>query len=523
MTIKFELYTGTNNGVSSPSQKPNTAYLKATDWDDYSFKTLFVLVVFDENGSRYDIGNVKIGRIKQNIGRSTDHIPKRFNQLEEGFFSLGQSEEYYSKIQSLEPNLRSNILTSLRDVVNNEELITIAMSENVFKTSLLRDISLTSVAGQFKRILQGGDIQTEFHFKYKIPQGPKTAGLELEFHVDPESNPPTNVHVLIGRNGVGKTHLLNNMVKALVGDDETIKKVGVFSVPLNENGMPYSLDGKEQLFAGVVSVAFSAFDPFEPYPERKDKSQGIRYSYIGLKRSTNRGGEFGTPMSRDMLTNEFVNSIVASITKGRFDRWLDAIKSLESDSLFRDLALSREFIEYEGDELKAFARKTFNKMSSGHAIVLLTITKLVEKVEEKTLVLLDEPEAHLHPPLLSAFVRALSDLLSHRNGVAIIATHSPVILQEVPKACVYKVSRSGLRAKPERPTIETFGENVGVLTREIFGLEVTESGYHKLLERELEKNKSYKRIVRRFDGQLGSEAKGILRGLILAIENGVEE
>jgi predicted ATP-dependent endonuclease of OLD family len=66
----------------------------------------------------------------------------------------------------------------------------------------------------------------------------------------------------------------------------------------------------------------------------------------------------------------------------------------------------------------------FNKLSSGHKVVLLTTTRLVETVEERTLVLLDEPEAHLHPPLLAAFVRALSDLLINRNGVAIIATPS---------------------------------------------------------------------------------------------------
>ncbi|MGN9540532.1 AAA family ATPase [Escherichia coli] len=63
-------------------------------------------------------------------------------------------------------------------------------------------------------------------------------------------------------------------------------------------------------------------------------------------------------------------------------------------------------------------------MSSGHAVVLLTLTRLVATVEEKTLVLIDEPESHLHPPLLSAFIRALSDLLLD-NGLSIIATHSP--------------------------------------------------------------------------------------------------
>jgi len=93
-------------------------------------------------------------------------------------------------------------------------------------------------------------------------------------------------------------------------------------------------------------------------------------------------------------------------------------------------------------EFSQRAEALFKRMSSGHAIVLLTVTKLVETVEEKTLVLLDEPESHLHPPLLSAFTRALSDLLVNRNGVAIIATHSPVVLQEVPKSCVSILRRT---------------------------------------------------------------------------------
>jgi predicted ATP-dependent endonuclease of OLD family len=83
------------------------------------------------------------------------------------------------------------------------------------------------------------------------------------------------------------------------------------------------------------------------------------------------------------------------------------------------------------------------------------VTRLVESVEERTLVLLDEPESHLHPPLLSAFVRALSDLLVNRNGAAIIATHSPVVLQEVPRECVWRlrdVDRAHARG-PGRPCV----------------------------------------------------------------------
>lgn len=137
-------------------------------------------------------------------------------------------------------------------------------------------------------------------------------------------------------------------------------------------------------------------------------------------------------------------------------------------------------------------------------------------MEDKTLILLDEPEAHLHPPLLPAFIRALSDLLINRNGVALIATHSPVVLQEVPQSCVWKIRRTGLRSVGERPEVQTFGENVGLLTREIFGLEVTQSGFHKMLRDAVAQRPSYDAVVRRFNNELGDEARATVQGLLAA-------
>jgi predicted ATP-dependent endonuclease of OLD family len=188
---------------------------------------------------------------------------------------------------------------------------------------------------------------------------------------------------------------------------------------------------------------------------------------------------------------------------------------LQADPIFNDAevsSLARSGVE--ADEIKVEARRLFRKLSSGHKIVLLTITCLVETVEEKTLVLLDEPEAHLHPPLLSAFVRALSDLLINRNGVALIATHSPVVLQEVPQSCVWKIRRAGTRSIAEGPEVQTFGENVGLLTREVFGLEVTQSGFHKMLRDAVAELPDYDRVVSRFNGELGDEARAIVQGLL---------
>lgn len=127
-------------------------------------------------------------------------------------------------------------------------------------------------------------------------------------------------------------------------------------------------------------------------------------------------------------------------------------------------------------------------------------------VSEKTLVILDEPELHLHPPLLSSFIRSLSQLLIKANGVAILATHSPIILQEVQKECVYKLSRemSTDFMQAVRPSNETFAEDIGSLTFDIFELEAIESGFYTLINQIVKENLSFEDSLQRFDGRMGT-------------------
>jgi len=235
--------------------------------------------------------------------------------------------------------------------------------------------------------------------------------------VEPDSEPPTNIHVLIGRNGVGKTYLLTLMTRALAEEGASRREVGRFVANAED-----SVD-EEALFANLVSVTFSAFDPFEPLPVPQNKATGMQYAYIGLKRiGTTADGKPRPPKSPSRLSGEFVESVLVCRTGARAARWRRALQMLENDPIFRDAAVT-DLVDLDADreELKRAASSLFKKLSSGHKVVLLTITRLVEKVEERTLVLLDEPEAHLHPPLLSAFVRALSDLLINRKRPAIQA------------------------------------------------------------------------------------------------------
>ena len=192
---------------------------------------------------------------------------------------------------------------------------------------------------------------------------------------------------------------------------------------------------------------------------------------------------------------------------------------LESDPIFERSNITPLIIMSKDDKTveqkeKEDATKLFEKLSSGHQVIILTLTRLVECITEKSLVILDEPENHLHPPLLAAFVRALSELLIDRNGVAIIATHSPVVLQEVPKSCVWKINRTGSEVTATRLEIESFGATIGALTREVFGLEVTKSGFHKMLEDEVAKGKTYAEILEIFNNELGDEARILLSTLL---------
>lgn len=511
-----------------PGKGSDIAYLKIDRWNDFSFTTMFYLCVFDVNGVRHDIGNIKIGFKGQDTSQSTHvKLKNTFSTLTSEFFSIGENLEFYKKMSKLDKHLRENLLRSLNDIAFMPDIINEVQDEEVFRVSLLRDLSLTSIKGQFSRVLNGKPALTDFKFAFERENSDELCSIKLNFNVKESSTPSTNIHALIGRNGSGKTTILNGMIEAITAPTST---AGRFID--TDYGLDMPIDSN--YFSSLISVSFSAFDPFEPPREQPNPSKGTCYFYIGLKDPNN----IGANRTLFELRSDFVKSLIDCfrITERR-ELWNETINKLCTDENFSLINLA-ELIdiyiqlrhETKGDEQvdsKEFQKLYLTKiqthlsnLSSGHAIVLFTITKLISTIEEKTLVLLDEPEGHLHPPLLSAFIRTLSELLFDKNGVAIIATHSPVVLQEIPKSCVWKINRIHETICPHRPNIETFGENVGILTREVFGLEVVTSGYHSLLSKSVKSGKTYDDILSDYKNQLGLEARSVLKSLVVSRDNG---
>lgn len=510
-----------------PSEGHDIGYLWTDNWNDwFEFTTLYVLTYFDANGTKHYLGGVKIGQFNMAENQRRPDLPVLFERLNTKFFSLGQDTDYYEAIGKLDHEVGRAILTALNDVVANDEVYQRARNERVTGTSLMRSVNERTLVNQFRRIVGGGARLTDYEFYYRGPTqiDPEFPPVELYFKVEPDSKPPSNIQVIIGRNGVGKSYLLNAMSRALVSSEEDVDKYGKFT----DDSIEQNTDLNSP-FANVVSVTFSAFDDFPIIPQSRNATKGVPYTNIGLRKPVRQSKGDETIESSTItqepieLSKDFIASVKACATgQQRRERWRRAIITLESDPIFEEANVTA-LLDIETNDLGRRAGQLFRRFSSGHKIVLLTITKLVERVEERTLVLMDEPEAHLHPPLLAAFIRAISALLINRNGVAIVATHSPVVLQEVPKSCVWKLRRNGGRAVVERPEIETFAENVGRLTHEVFGLEVTQSGFYKMITEAVGEHHGLKYVLRIFHNQIGLEGRALISSEVAQRDGSDEE
>ena len=505
--MKFEVLKYKDSKVNK-----NTFYLEYDAWDDFGYTITYNAFYMNDDGELLEIGSVKIAS-----NNCEDKHNKRleigsFEKLPDEFFSLGYSEEYYIKIKELGQELREKILTELNDIAYDSEIFDNVKKLHVTNHAVLRALNANTVSIQYRRIARGGAKQTAYNFHYisNTNESLDESQINVDFQVKPESNPPTNIHVIIGRNGVGKTRLMKNILGSIVTGED---KYGIFKISDEySSGLLSSSNSKENRLTNVIYVAFSAFDntSSEEYNIKEDMTPLIR---VGLPQKSDKSNE----NIFESIVKDFKESLNNCLNMNKYKLWKDTIENLYTDPIFKDVLMAEVIEDSNKINIKTI-ENTYKKLSSGHKIILLTLTKIIEHIEEKSLIILDEPENHLHPPLLSSFMRSLSQLVIFKNAVAIIATHSPVILQEVPKKCVKKLRRNGKIVKVDELERETFGENIGVLTREVFGYEAKNAGFHKLLVDAAKAKRDYDGVIKMFNEELGTEARVALQFILLELE-----
>lgn len=87
----------------------------------------------------------------------------------------------------------------------------------------------------------------------------------------------------------------------------------------------------------------------------------------------------------------------------------------------------------------------FNDLSSGEKVLISLVFYLYNSQEKKIfpkLLLLDEPDAHLHPSMAQQFLNVIKNVLVDKFGVQVImTTHSPSTVILAPEGSIYEMSR----------------------------------------------------------------------------------
>lgn len=140
-----------------PNSRNESAYLLVDNWDDwFAYSTMYTLIVMDASGEKQHIGSVKIGQVGMRPDQRRPDLEPSFDVLGEEFFSVGQDDTYYERLNKLGVALRDRVLTGLRDMAFDPRLLERALKEKVTGVSLLRSVTRATVQGQYARLAQGG-------------------------------------------------------------------------------------------------------------------------------------------------------------------------------------------------------------------------------------------------------------------------------------------------------------------------------------------------------------------------------
>ena len=208
------------------------------------------------------------------------------------------------------------------------------------------------------------------------------------------------------------------------------------------------------------------------------------------------------------LSDEFGGVVARIGESGRYDLFRETCEILSTDASFADLGND------PADTIQRDPVGLFRGWSTGHKIVMHAVASLVAYTEPKSIVLFDEPETHLHPPLLASFMHAVRLILRQNDAFAVVATHSPVVVQETLAQHVAIIRRVGGETRIHNPSIETYGESVGEITNEIFGLTSDATDYHTVLNKLAESGLGLEEIDGLFRDGLSLQARAFVMTLL---------
>ena len=524
--------------------------LEHNKWDDYGYQLVFNLKIWEQT---FEL------RVNPNKNVTLDYLKNGGGEYpDEDFCSLGEVAYYEFLKKYLSYKDRQKWFTRSRDLAYNTSVLEKFAIEYSKKSDLHgQTLDFTPPNSEYHSFLYNSFLRTTtlkeikevFHpltvFGYtdsrecysedetpsyssenlkeavddrveSINYSFKEDGIDkgkLQFIKNRMSELPMNVFAVVGGNGSGKSYKINQIIKEHLEGDNKFSQILHFSLSPFDNIIHFSrgstsievADKGKDSYGEIIyeKVGFVSVK-HPPIPEVVKKAEATSLTdvkeylheksrkYLNSDNTLKEGfeAEISIKESFSYYIQNLLFDLIASNTK--LAQWELAIKFFEFETWVEDIKnafLDRDIIKEDLEKI--------DNLSSEQATILLYITKLVSSINQGSLVIFDEPETFMHPPMVKAFIRAVSELVDNNKAFCLIATHSPVIIQEIPHCNVYRLdSNHGLK----NINYKTYGQNLDTLYKNIYGVELQQTGYNSFFN---EKRDKHIRITRKEEQGIG--------------------
>ena len=434
-------------------------------WNDFGVVSIFGLNYYDDGFER-SLGFLKIIYLEELV--TWEHLPDRFFELTEEFCSLSNEETYYLNLQIIfKESGMISMLYALQDAAMFPDVHDRFEKNSGFIHSLLRSNNAERLLRTIRGALKGRDFSESYSFSYRFQPPYSTSPLKVNFDFNDQQPLPNRIFAIIGKNGTGKTQLLTALPTSL------------------SSGLEDDFYGKIPLFTRIIAVSYSVFDSYS-IPQ---KNATFNYVYCGLR------DEKGEIRSHKGLLNSFHAHWKKIDEMRRTARWRSVlINFIDVEILDQFILKSEETSRDYKVDIKGF-HAIKSRLSSGQSILLYIITQIVANIRVDSLIIYDEPETHLHPNAIVELMNTIYELVNEFEAYCLVATHSPMVIRELFSKNVFVMERNQNVPSVRRIGIECFGENLGVLTDEVFGDREMPKQYKKIIQNLISSGNSFSQIV----------------------------
>lgn len=516
-------------------------FIELDAWDDYTYHVLYHL---HATKKLTGVKNEYLGYIKfMHTGQTSTELyalqnrmgDNPFTEVPEDFVSLSFSVDLYRGLNRyvLNPEERKGLIKQLHMILDKESPYYLMVKDDpCFENGMLRDSTMENYALKKAQTLLFAkeclyNLRKE-SFDFKLNNADEYVTFDFTCLNDEELSleerklmVPNGCVVFIGGNGSGKSTAMYKLAKLMYADiGKRVKKEYKESIgELKPNNVGISK---------MIVVSYSPFDNFllPAWDEKPEKSEerfiycGIR-DYISERDLILQEQDGKAEQMEDVILNErqsrtqlksiqeLANEFLSHFNELNKDNKRDSLWSEIAENaaeLHPDLSGAMDMMQFGPDDSTRIS--LFKNLSTGNKYIFHMLATIIANIEDDSLVLFDEPENHIHPPLLSFLLSSLRRVLYKYNSVVFISTHSPVIVQETFANNVYIIRRVGDGVIMSHPEIETYGANIGEITSEVFQLTSDNISYYKLfhyLYRQwmMNLNESVEDMLDEFEKKLG--------------------